>query len=133
MPASSPRSKPTRSFSSCPPQRWTRSKRTAFSSTAAAPPWRGSSAVSTRPRPRQTRCSPRSTAISARPRRRARPSKQLLRRLAANTCVGQHAEGAFVDVEEALHLVELVLVHFADPDDLAHDLGLEAGALGLGV
>src|SRR5713101_9931896 len=46
---------------------------------------------------------------------------------------GEHAEGTLVDVEQGFLLVEIILVHPPDADDLAHCLGVEAGALGLGV
>jgi hypothetical protein len=47
--------------------------------------------------------------------------------------VGQHAQRAFVDVEQALLLVVLILVHFSDLEDLAHDLRLETRPFGFGV
>src|SRR6202043_567978 len=37
------------------------------------------------------------------------------------------------DVEQTLLLVVLVLVHFSDLEDLAHDLRLETGTFGFGV
>src|ERR1700686_5418153 len=49
---------------------------------------------------------------------------QLLRRGAGR--VGQHAKRALIDVEEGFLLVDIVLVHPPDADDLAHDLGVEA-------
>ena len=51
---------------------------------------------------------------------------RLLRRLGARGGLRQHAERALVEVEQALLLVVLVLVHFADLDELAHDFRLEA-------
>src|SRR4029453_8775716 len=47
--------------------------------------------------------------------------------------VRQHAESALIDVEQRLLLVEIILVHSPDANQLAHDLGVEAVALGLGV
>src|SRR6202043_2272145 len=58
---------------------------------------------------------------------------RLLRRLRARSGIRQHPDRALVEVEEALLLVVLVLVHFTDLDELAHDFRLEAGAFGLGV
>src|SRR5262249_40973779 len=46
---------------------------------------------------------------------------------------GHHPKSALVEVEQALLLVDLLLVHFTELDDLTHDLGLEAGSLGLGI
>ena len=46
--------------------------------------------------------------------------------------VGQHAEGSLVDIEQGFLLVEIVLVHAADLDDLAYDLGVETIPLGFG-
>src|SRR5260370_11167554 len=57
----------------------------------------------------------------------------LLRRLGVHPEAGQHADRALVDIEQRLLLVEIVLVHLTEPDELAHDLGIEAGTLGLGV
>src|SRR5205814_5614503 len=59
--------------------------------------------------------------------------RRLLRRLGARGGIRQHSERALIEVEEALLLVVLVLVHFADLDQLAHDFRIEAGAFGLGV
>jgi hypothetical protein len=42
--------------------------------------------------------------------------------------VGQHADRAFVEIEQGFFLVQLVLVAFADPDDLPDDFGIEASA-----
>src|SRR5262249_4775064 len=39
----------------------------------------------------------------------------------------------FVKVEQALLFVVLVLVHFADLNQLAHDFRVKAGAFGLGI
>jgi len=46
--------------------------------------------------------------------------------------VGQHAEGSLVDIEQGFLLVEIVLVHATDLDDLAYDLGVETIPLGFG-
>src|SRR3546814_2449445 len=43
-----------------------------------------------------------------------------------------HPEGAQVEVEHGLQLVAVVLVHLPQLQDLAHDLDVEAVALGLG-
>jgi hypothetical protein len=59
--------------------------------------------------------------------------KPLFGSLGARPDLRQHAQSALVEVEQALLLVVLVLVHFADLDDLAHDLRIEAGAFGLGL
>ena len=69
------------------------------------------------------------------PLRRRGPAigRGLLRRLSARRRIRQHSERALVEVEQALLLVVLVLVHFADLDELAHDFRLEPGAFGLGV
>src|SRR5271170_2808049 len=61
----------------------------------------------------------------------SRQDAALLRRGAGG--VGQHAERALVDVEQGFLLVEIVLVHPPDTNDLTHDPGVKAGALGLGV
>src|SRR5712671_1086298 len=60
-------------------------------------------------------------------------AERLLRGLGARSGIRQHSERALVEVEQALLLVVLFLVHFADLDELAHDFRLEAGAFGLGV
>src|SRR6516162_937655 len=57
----------------------------------------------------------------------------LFRRLRLRGSLRQHAEGALVEVEQALLLVVLVLVHLPDLDELAHDFRLEAGTLGFGI
>src|SRR6267142_2282720 len=40
---------------------------------------------------------------------------------------------ALVEDQQFLLLLAVGLVHATDPDDLAHDLGVEAGSLGLGI
>ena len=40
---------------------------------------------------------------------------------------------ALIEDQQFLLLLAVGLVHATDPDDLAHDLGVEAGALGLGI
>src|ERR1700730_7180859 len=87
-------------------------------------PTRGSGALGVEPLTER----PSATRLRAGPRLGC-----LLRRLGARSGIRQHAERALVEVEEALLLVVLILVHFGDFDELAHDLRLEAGALGLGV
>src|SRR6185437_6891048 len=44
-----------------------------------------------------------------------------------------HAERKEIGLEQRFLLVELVLIHFPDLDDLAHDLYFEAVRLGLGI
>jgi hypothetical protein len=70
-------------------------------------------------------------ALGAGPSGGITSAELLLRRLAA--FIRQHAERAFVNVDQRVLLVEIVLVHAAQADHLAHDLGVEPVALGLGI
>src|SRR5580693_9064524 len=72
--------------------------------------------------------------VSGRAATEARPSRSVLLFRGLSRCVGvgQHSQRAFVHVEQTLLLVVLVLVHFSDLEDLAHDLRLETGTFGSG-
>src|SRR5262245_8622569 len=93
------------------------------------PTWMGSSSMTARRV--ATGVAPQTTMISPAVTMGAREVRDGAMTASARRSL--EADGAAVDLEQGLLLLAVGGVHFAQAHDLAHHLGIEAAALGLGV